>query len=147
YAVTLRADGPDPVPPQSDEVAVVAAGEGADDKAKAAPATPTVRIDAAGIGDRIVSLPAGTGTRHSLRVGAAGEIFFIETRGNTSFAAFGGPGELKRFRLSDREVKTLAAGVEAYHLSRDGKRIAWQVGQDWFVTDVADELPAGKGKL
>ncbi len=32
-------------------------------------------------------------------------------------------------------------------LSRDGKRIGYHVGQDWFVTDVADELPPGKGKL
>lgn len=147
YAVTLRADGPDPVPPQSDEVAVATAANADDGKGKDAPATPTVRIDAEGLGDRIVSLPAGTGTRHSLRVGASGEIFFIETKGNTSFAAFGGPGELKRFRLSDREVKTLASAVEAFHLSRDGKRIAWQIGQDWFVSDIADELPAGKGKL
>lgn len=146
YAVTLRADGPDPVPPQSDEVAIDG-DEKKDGDGKDAPATPVVRIDAEGIGDRVVSLPAGTGTRHSLRAGAAGEIYFIETRGNTSFAAFGGPGELKRFKLSDRETKTLAGNVEDYRLSADGKRIAWRIGQDWFVGDVADELPKGKGKL
>lgn len=148
YAVTLRADGPDPVPPLSDEVAI-SDGDAAkaEDKTEDKAAAPIVRIDADGIGDRIVALPAGEGTRHSLRVGAAGEIWFIETRGNTSFGAFGGPGELKRFKLSDRETKTVAADVEAFRLSRDGKRIAWQVGQDWFVADVADELPKGKGQL
>lgn len=152
YAVTLRADGPDPVPPQSDEVAIPTEGGGNNsgkdgNGGKEKEAAPVVRIDAEGIGDRIVALPAGTGTRHSLRVGASGEIWFIETRGNTSFAAFGGAGELKRFRLADREVKTVASGVEGFHLSRDGKRIAWSSGGDWFITDVADELPKGKGKL
>ena len=150
YAVTLRADGPHPVPPQSDEVTVAtndADKEGKEDKADDKSATPVVRIDAEGIADRIVALPAGTGTRHSLRAGAAGEIYFIQTQGNTSFAAFGGPGELKRFKLADREVKTLASGVENVHLSRDGKRIAWSIGQDWFIADAADELPKGKGKL
>src|SRR5690606_41198714 len=84
-------------------------------------AAPVVRIDAEGIGDRIVALPAGTGTRHSLRVGASGEIWFIETRGNTSFAAFGGAGELKRFRLADREVKTVASGVEERRVGQEGR--------------------------
>jgi len=37
--------------------------------------------------------------------------------------------------------------VDSFVLSRDGKHIGYHVGQDWFVTDVADELPPGKGKL
>ncbi len=161
YAITLRSDGPNPAPPQSDEVA---GGEDEDESEEEPEDEPAdddkkdekksdddeakaVRIDAAGLGDRIVALPAGKGTRRGLRVGASGEIFFIESIGQVSFGAFEAPGELKRFTLEKREAKTLARQVEDFQLSVDGKRIAYRVGTDWFVTDVADELPGGKGKL
>ncbi len=150
YAITLRNDGPSPIPPQSDEVtskteaSTDAKGDATDEK-NAAPKA--VRIDLASIGDRIVALPAQTGTRRALNVGASGEIYFLETTGQTSFNAFGGPADLKRYSLEKRESKTLAKGVLDYVLSADGKRIAYRVGGDWFITDVADELPAGKGKL
>jgi tricorn protease len=160
YAITLRQDGPNAVPPQSDEVDLKALSNTpseAEDKkakdaekaskAKGAGKPPVVRIDAIGIEDRIVALPAGVGARRDLRVGASGEIYFVEGTGATAQEALSKPGELKRFTLEKREAKTLAKGVESYHLSRDGKRIGYRVGQDWFVTDVADELPPGKGKL
>jgi len=160
YAITLRQDGPSAVPPLSDEVDLnamssaasesedqKAKGAAKDDKGRGAGKTPAVRIDAVGIEDRIVALPVGVGARHSLRVGASGEIYFIEGSGATAQEALTTPGELKRFTLDKRETKTLAKGVEDYLLSRDGKRIGYRTGSDWFVTDVADELPAGKGKL
>ncbi|MFC4310509.1 PDZ domain-containing protein [Steroidobacter flavus] len=155
YAISLRQDGPSAVPPQSDEVdlnALTSAPAESEnkktkDKDKSASTAPAVRIDAIGIEDRIVALPVGTGVRHDLRVGASGEIYFIEGSGATAQEALSKPGELKRFTLDKREVKTLARGVDSFLLSRDGKRIGYHVGQDWFVTDVADELPPGKGKL
>lgn len=152
YAITLRRDGPNPVPPQSDEVAV-GGGEDAKNGKKdkdgkdGEKKPPVVRIDAEGIADRIVALPVGEATRHGLAVGASGEIFFLETVGRTSFEAFGGAAELKRYSLESRETKTLARNVESFMLSGDGKRIAWRIGQDWFVGEVKDELPQGKGKL
>ncbi len=152
YAITLRKDGPNAIPPQSDETAPAPAPAKDGDKGAkdgAAQATPAVRvrIDADGIGDRIVALPAGTGTRRGLRVGASGEIFFLETTGLRSFDAFGGAGELKRFTLEAREAKTLAKGVDDFRLSTDGKRIAWRSGKDWFAGEVKDELKPGDGKL
>ena len=166
YAITLRRNGPNPAPPQSDEEVgpdELPSDEDADDEeaaneddknsgdepkgtAKSSPGK-RVRIDAEGLADRIVALPAGIGTRRGLKVGATGEIYFLESVGQTSFNAFEGPAELKRFSLDKRDTKTLARAVEEFQLSDDGKRIAYRVGSDWFVTDVADELPAGKGKL
>ncbi len=150
YAITLRRDGPNPVPPQSDETEPSKPADGKKDEGKDAgkPAAPKpVRIDVDGIGDRIVALPAGEGTRRGLRVGAAGEVYWLETTGRTSFDAFGGPSELKRFTLEKREAKTIAKNVEDFMLSADGKRIAWRVGRDWFAGEAKDELPEGKGKL
>ena len=155
YAITLRSDGPNPIPPQSDEVAALTTDTDTDsdkdreeksDKAQR-DESKAVRIDVTGLGDRIVALPAGKGTRRALKVGASGEIYFLETSGQLSFNAFEGPAELKRLTLDQREVKVLAHAVEDYALSSDGKRIAYRVGTDWFVTDVADELAPGKGKL
>jgi tricorn protease len=157
YAISLRQDGPSAVPPQSDEVDLGASSSATAEpedkkskdkgKDKNASQSPMVRIDAVGIEDRIVALPVGVGVRHDLRVGASGEIYFIEGSGATAQEALSKPGELKRFTLAKRELKTLAGGVDSFVLSRDGKRIGYHVGQDWFVTDVADELPPGKGKL
>lgn len=147
HAVTLRGDGPHPLPPQSDEPGTAAdKSEKKDDKADK-PATKPVRIDFERIGDRIVALPLGSATRRNLAVGASGEIYFIETVGRTSFGAFDGPGALKRYSLDKRETKTLAEGVEFFALSADGKKIVYNVKEDWFITDVADKLDAGKGKL
>src|SRR5690606_22121321 len=124
YAITLRQDGPSAVPPLSDEVDLEAlsnASETEDEKAKdedaeakGAGKPPVVRIDAVGIEDRIAALPAGVGARHSLMVGASGEIYFIEGTGATAQEALTKPGDLKRLTLDKREVKTLAKGVEAY---------------------------------
>lgn len=160
YAITLQQDGPSAVPPQSDEVDLKAVPSATpesedkkakdaakDDKGKGAGKVPVVRIDAVGIEDRIVALPVGVGARRDLRVGASGEIYFIEGSGATAQEALSKPGELKRFTLEKRETKTLAKGVEEFLLSRDGKRVGYRIGPDWFVTDVADELPPGKGKL
>ncbi len=152
YAITLRRDGPNAIPPQSDEVATTPAEaetkDGNDEKSdKEKTKTPRVRIDEDGIGDRIVALPAGSATRRSLKVGASGEIFFIESIGQRAFSNFDGGGELRRITLDAREAKTLAKEVDDFVLSTDGKRIGYRVGTDWFVTDIKDELPAGKGKL
>lgn len=152
YAIVLRRDGPSPIPPQSDEVAAKASGAAARPAAGAAkqdeaPKVPVVRIDLERIGDRIVALPVETGTRRGLRVGASGEIYWLETVGRTAFDAWDGPADLRRFTLEKRETKTIAKQVDDVVLSPDGKKVLYRVKDDWFIADAGDELPPGKGKL
>ncbi|MCX7557017.1 PDZ domain-containing protein [Xanthomonadaceae bacterium JHOS43] len=150
HAVTLRSDGPHPLPPQSDEPGEAAKSEAAEKKGEKNDVTPAmkpVRIDFDRIGDRIVALPLGSATRRNLAVGASGELYFIETVGRLSFGAFDGPGALKRYSLDKRDTKTLADGVEFFALSNDGKKIVYKVKEDWFVTEVGDKLEGGKGKV
>jgi tricorn protease len=150
HAVTLRKDGPHPLPPQSDEPGANGKDDNKADQGKDKDAKDSgvqVRIDFEGIADRIVALPVGSATRRNLSVGASGELFFIETVGRLSFDSFGGPGALKRFTLDKREAKTLAENVEAFALSSDGKKILYQLKDSWFITEVGDKLEAGKGKL
>lgn len=151
HAVTLRKDGPHPLPPQSDEPGSTekpdAEKNDGKDKKDTGKSTPNVRIDFDGIADRIVALPVGSATRRNLSVGASGEVFWLETVGRLSFESFDGPAELKRFTLDKREAKTLARGVEDFALSADGKKILLRQKESWFVTDVADEIKTDKGKL
>uniref|UniRef100_A0A832I0M1 Tricorn protease homolog n=1 Tax=Eiseniibacteriota bacterium TaxID=2212470 RepID=A0A832I0M1_UNCEI len=149
YAVTLRRDGPNPLAPRSDEAAPKgepgAAGKA---PAKEPPARPpVVRIDFERIGDRIVALPVGTGTRRGLAVGASGEIYWLETVGRTAFDAWEGPAELKRFTLEKRETKTIARDVDRFQLAAEGKKVLYRVKDGLFLADAGDELPPGKGAL
>lgn len=148
YAITLTADGPNPLPLEIDEVSV-RENENAEKDIDEENDVPDVvtQIDLEGLTDRITALPVGVENRRNLTVGESGQLFWIESSGQFSLDAYFAPGKLKRFSLKDRETKTLARDVKDFHLSRDGKRILYRVKDDWFVTDIVDELPKGKGKL
>ena len=142
YAITLRQDGPDPLPPQSDEVTSDEESEEETGEEEI-----SVRIDPEGIEDRIVSLPLQTENRRNLRVGSSGELYWIEAGSGASISSFGTPGDLKKITLKERTPKTLASGVNAFELDKPGKKILYNQGGNWFVTAIADQLPSGKGKL
>ena len=80
-AETEGAEAPPELAPESEEKKRDTAK---DAKGKGANKGPVVRIDAVGIEDRIVALPVGVGARQHLRVGASGEIYFIEGSGATA---------------------------------------------------------------
>lgn len=144
YAITLSQDGPNPLPPQSDEVSV----EGSEDEVENEEnGEVQVEIDPEGIENRIVSLGLPEANRRNLRVGASGELYWIESSGETSFNAFGTPGELKKYTLVERETKTLTSGVGMFELNKEGNKILYNQGGNWFVTAISDPIPAGKGQL
>ncbi|MEM7708383.1 MAG: PDZ domain-containing protein [Pseudomonadota bacterium] len=151
YVATLAADGPNPLPPEDDEVAIQesapedeASEEGGDDEGEKASET---RVDFAGLNHRIQVVPGEAATRHSLAVGKTGTLYWIETTGKTSFEAFSGAGELKRFSFEDRESKTLAAGVAAFQLSANGEKLFYLQQGQWYVVDAGAELKPGEGQL
>lgn len=166
YAAVLAKDGPSPLPPQSDETGArdeekapaKAEAKGKPEADKARPAAETekapapVRFDPAGILDRIVPLGVPAGTLRNLRAGARGEIYYLETRGRTGGDSLGGPAELKRFTLEEREAKVLGRAVVAFELTRDGKKLLHAAegpaGRlDWFLADAGKDVEAGKGRL
>lgn len=147
YAITLRQDGPNPFPPQSDEVSVDEDGEENGGEGQAGEEV-RVEIDTEGIEDRIVSLQLPVQNRRNLRVGASGELYWIEsTEGETSYIAFGTPGNLKKFTLEERQPKTIAEGVSMFELSSEEKKILYNKAGNWFVTTLIDQLPPGVGQL
>ncbi len=54
---------------------------------------------------------------------------------------------LYRYDLKERKEEKALDGVEGWELSRDGKKILYRAGSDWFVTDAKAPLKAGDGKL
>lgn len=143
YALTLRSDGPS-AEPQSASKSDHADTPSVDSSRERAP---KVRIDTQGIGDRIIALPAGEGTRRHLRIGASGELFFIESSAASARDAMLTPGALRRYSLSRRTLDTLAQDVSRFQLSRDGRQIAYRSGDEWFVVDVSPSLSVGAGRL
>ncbi len=142
YAITLKEDGPNPLPPQSDEVSIDEDEEEGDQNDEV-----QVEIDPEGIENRIVSLGLPEANRRNLRVGASGELYWIESSGETSFNAFGTPGELKKFTLTERETKTMTGGVGMFELNKEGNKILYNQGGNWYVTAISDPFPSGKGQL
>ncbi|HEV7683772.1 MAG TPA: PDZ domain-containing protein [Pyrinomonadaceae bacterium] len=131
------------------------------------PRTPvTVQIDFDGLQQRIVSVPGIPERQYSaLRAGAEGNVFFLEASSARGQEGTGGPrgNELWRYRLSDRKAASFVAGVAAYDVSADGRKLVYRTpvaggfGQpqagppqppSLFLVD-ADKNPptAGQGRL
>ncbi len=82
----------------------------------------TVRIDADRLAQRILAIPGVPVREYSdLRAGVAGTVFYRETGG-------GGGATLVRYRLSDRRASTFMAGVSAYDVSADGRKLVYRTG-------------------
>ncbi|MEO8624974.1 MAG: PDZ domain-containing protein, partial [bacterium] len=130
----LNASDPSPLLPESgDEPATAPAAKQRVDS--------LVRIDIAGIGQRILSLNVPAGDYASLSAGPAGSLFYTEPMGT------GGPAagfRLQRYQLKDRAAAAYLEGVRTYTLSADRKKLLYQAGgARWGV--VATDKPAKVG--
>lgn len=163
YAAVLRADGKSPLlPKDGDEDAKKAdapdaaasapgkdakAGDKKDDKKEA---VKPVRIDFAGLRDRIVGLPVAQARYDQLAVAADGSLYYlerpqpgssIETPENEGTAR----AELYRFSFEDRKPKLLKSGLNAFSMSPDGKKLLFLLsGGKLEIADAGEKLD---GKL
>ncbi len=172
-AVTLKADTPSPLAPESDEVEVKEekkdeGGKDADKKddekngkkddakkdakdEKKDDAKKALEIDFDGFESRIVGLPVGTGNFLGLYP-TEGKLFYADAP-NNPIGAGGGDGDapqgftLKYFDLSKRESKTVIGGITNYGFSADGKKILYRAGQVYGIIDAAEGKKAGDGKI
>jgi tricorn protease len=141
YAVVLAADQASPIAPESDDEKTPAeahekAKENADatpageakegEKPRPAPAkTPTppkpVKIDLAGIENRIVALPLPAGDYLELIAGKPGTLYFRQAAGGNRFAER--TATLSRFVFDTRKTEKLADRVASFDLSADGEKM------------------------
>ncbi len=158
YAVVLSKSDPSPFAPESDEEAVkpssdAAAGDKKDDKKdekkddkkddKAA-AKKDVKIDFAGISQRIVALPVPDRTYTNLQT-ADGKVFYGEIIPNKQGYT------LNVFDMKDRKTTVFAEGVSNHIVSADGAKMLYSTGNGaasaYFIVDTKAKPTAGDGKL
>ncbi|HEV8600341.1 MAG TPA: PDZ domain-containing protein [Gemmatimonadales bacterium] len=136
YLVVLPAKEPSPLLPElGDE-------PGPAPQSRAKPDS-TVRIDFAGIGQRILSLGVPSADYANLTTGLAGTIFYTEPMSSP-----GGPATLRlqRYQLKERTAAPFLEGIRSYTLSGDRKKLLYSApgadGGRWGV------LPADRaGKV
>lgn len=114
---------------------------GAKPGADARPKLPDVRVDLAGIQQRVVELPVPADSYSDLRA-VKGKLLYLSTppRGLLEDPW---PEEDKKPRsrlhvydFEDREADVLVEALRDYTLSADGKRIAFRVGDEILVADL-----------
>lgn len=92
----------------------------------------TVTIDFDGLGQRIVSVPGLPERQYSsLSAGTDGIVFFLEASAARGVGGGGGGGggaanDLIRYRLCDRRATPFVAGVTAFEVSADGRKLLYR---------------------
>jgi len=147
YLAVLRKNIPSPLSRESDEEKGVRKEEKPKDT-KAAAAEP-FSIDFDGIQNRILTVPIPAGEYSTLRAGAAGQVFYLESVPVTGDVGPSGPPRvnLHRYDLNERKDDTLLNGVTSFEISGDTKKILHATRDALFITAIADKIEPGNGKL
>src|SRR5262249_4586062 len=110
--------------------------------------SPNVRIDFAGINQRILALKVAPGDYSNLSAGATGVIFYTE-----AIPAGGGiPGgfRLQKYQLKERSASPFLEGIRGYTLSEDRKKLLYQaagVGSRWGIVPTERPAKVGDGAI
>ena len=145
YLLSLAKETKSPFEPKSDETAVKkeepakAGKEASKDKDKkkeeAAPAVVTVKVDSAGLKNRIIALPIEVANYG--QVNAVGDTVYYLKRGDRDTAL-----SLKMYSLADLKETDLGA-VDAYEISADLKKMLVAKDRSYAIID----LPKGPVKF
>ncbi|MHB8887909.1 MAG: S41 family peptidase [Acidobacteriaceae bacterium] len=165
YVIVLAKDGASPLPPESDDEKVKdekkadsdksAESESSDktesdtnkdkkDAEKKAEKPVTVKIDLAGIGNRILALPVPARNYQDLFVGQTGVIYLAEGTPVGRPSKEDGPGILSlwRFTLKKRKTEELLQNLDYFTTSFDGKKVLYARQENWVIAS-ADDLKPG----
>ncbi|MBS0373963.1 MAG: PD40 domain-containing protein [Proteobacteria bacterium] len=163
YVVVLQRDAASPLAPESDEESAKkdeAAGEKAPaDKAKGeaaakAAAIPDVRIDFAGIDQRILALPVPFAHYEALEAGAKGIVYLVAgpvVATDHDMLSYQGPPpvSVSRFDFKTRKLEPFikAADGGTFSVSADGSKALYGLQKKWFVVAADKEAKDGDGAL
>lgn len=158
YLATLRNDVISPFTKESDEEGVKAKAEAksevkaeakVEEKDKkdaktpaAAPEKPkTLKIEPAGITDRIVNIPVKAGNYSDLWVGATGEVLYIIRPSEQAESSM-----LHKYDLKERKDNEVME-LDSYDVSADRKKMFYSKGQVFGITATGKKPEPGKGIL
>ncbi len=142
YLAVLAANEPSPLLPETGDEPEQGAGAPSRTKADS-----TVKLDVAGIGQRILSLNVPPADYSGLEAGPAGTIFYVEPMPG------GGPGSfrLQRYQLKERAATTFIEGIRSYALSGDRKKLLYQApggeGGRWGIVPIDRGGKVGDGPV
>ena len=152
YLVTLRKDIASPFAKESDEETIKSektepekpVEKSKKDTKSASPSevkTELLKIETDGIQDRIVNLPVRSGNYVSLGVAATGEILYIVRP-----SVPGESSKLHKYNLKDRKDEEVME-LDAYKVSADSKKMFYNKGDVFGITDAGKKPEPGKGIL
>jgi tricorn protease len=170
FAVTLAADTASPIAPEledeksddkkddkkADEDKKPDAGADAKSDAKdsdkksdekaggKAPVKP-IKVDLAGIQERIVALPLPASNYGGLTGGLKGTLYFLEANASGRFADHG--QTLNRWVPEDRKTEKLAEHVTGFDLSANGEKMLVGMGPSWVIVPSGAPVKPGEGVL
>ena len=148
YLVVLSASDPSPLLPETGDEPPPAPAEGnaAPRPRPERPGPVTVKIDFAGISQRILALRVPPGDYAGLTAGGPGAFFYLEPMNpNAPGAAF----RLQRFQLKERTAAPVLEGIRSYALSEDKKKLLYQApgpgGGRWGIVAIDRPAPVKVG--
>jgi tricorn protease len=150
YVAVLSAGEPSPLLPETGEEPH-APPEPRDDarpKTDRASGAAAVRIDFAGIGQRILALRVPPGDYADITAGAAGVIFYTESM----TPGGGGGSRLQKYQMKERTAAPFLEGIRSYTLSEDKKKLLYQAGGGpgggrWGVVPTDRPAKVGDGAI
>jgi len=139
YAIALTRDAPNPFARESDEEK----GPARPDSAKTpgatpAPAPPPADVSLEEIANRIVAFPIARAEIEQIEISEANQLYYLRMTD--------GKGVVRRYDLAKRKDEVVLAEADAFGLTRDGKKLLYRQGTNWFVTGSATPKP-GEGRL
>jgi len=138
YAIALTKDAPNPFARESDEEKGSTIPDSAKAPAAPVPASPPADVSLDGIANRIVAFPIGRAEIEQIEMGEANQLYYLRTAD--------GKGVVRRYDIAKRKDDVVLAEADAFTLTRDGKKVGYRQGTNWFVTGSATPK-SGEGRL
>jgi tricorn protease len=147
YLAVLSAEDPSPLKPESDDEEIKKAeaaghpGEKEDEAAAGKEEGIRVRIDFAGLDQRILALDVPARVYSDLSVGESGVLFYMENVSDQPTL------RLNRYDLAKREAKPFMNGLSDYRVSSDGKQILYSANRAFGIVAAQGEHKPGDGRI
>ena len=146
YLAVLSSAEPSPLLPENDEEPLPApraeTGETPKPPAAASPAKMSVRIDPAGIAQRIIAVNVPAANYSNLTAGPPETFFYTET------IAGAGALRLQRYQIKERSAAPFMEGIAGYSVSADKKKLIYNAGGGrWGIVGTAAAAKVGDGPL
>lgn len=141
HALVLTKDGLSPVLPTGQP----------NPEAKVSESAPGVRIDFENLQKRFVDLPLPQRDFAGIIAGRAGRIFLVANEWTETPGAEGGQPRNRSVYAYDLakmgEMQKIVEKVNSYDITRDGSKLLYRKGRDWFLVAAETAPKADEGKL